>query len=59
MLKYTEIILLKVSFNKELFRNELNKSLKWLKNHEVSALRNWCILNFGAVHMDVINEVFS
>ena len=59
MLKYTETILQKVSFNKELFRNELEKSIRWLQKNEISALKSWCILNFGAVYMDVINEVFS
>ena len=58
MLKYTETILQKVSFNKELFRIELEKSVKWLQKHEVSALKSWCILNFGTVYMDVINDVF-
>jgi hypothetical protein len=59
MLNYTETILMKVSFNKELFHNELNKSIKWLKSSEIKALKNFCILNFGAVYMDVINDVFS
>jgi len=59
MLKYTETILQKVSFNRELFRGELKKSIKWLKRNEIKVLKNWCILNFGAVYMDVINEVFK
>lgn len=59
MLKYTELVLQKVSFNKELFRNELQKSIKWLKKNEVKVLQSWCILNFGAIYMDVINEVFK
>ena len=59
MLKYTEIILQKVSFNRDLFRYELEKSIKWLKKNEVQALKTWCILNFGAVYMDVINDVFN
>lgn len=59
MLRYTESILEKVSFNKDLFRRELTKSLKWLKKNEISALKTWCVVNFGAVYMDVINEVFK
>lgn len=59
MLKYTELVLQKVSFNKELFKVELEKSIKWLKKNEVKALKNWCIINFGAIYMDVINEVFK
>jgi len=59
MLKYTKIILQKVSFNKELFNLELRKSVKWLKKEEAAILRTWCIINFGAVYMDVINEAFN
>ena len=59
MLQYAETILEKVSFNRELFRNELEKSVKWLQNDEIRALKTWCILNFGGVYMDVINDVFN
>lgn len=58
MLKYTELVLLKVSFNRDLFRKELKKALKWLKNEEAQILKTWCIINFGAVYMDVINEAY-
>jgi len=58
MLKYTETILEKVSFSRELFRKELKKSLRFLEKEEVTILKAWCILNFGALYMDVIYEVF-
>ncbi len=59
MLKYTEIVLQKVSFNKELFNKELRKSLKWLKNEEVKVLRSWCVMNYGNTYGDVIFDVFN
>jgi hypothetical protein len=59
MLRYTEIILQKVSFNKELFRKELEKSIKWLKKEEVVLLKAWVIINFGSTYYDVISEVFQ
>ncbi|MFU8844654.1 MAG: hypothetical protein ACNA7V_12705 [Bacteroidales bacterium] len=59
MLRYTETILQKVSFNKELFRKELKKSIKWLKKEEVILLKAWVIINFGNTYYDVINEVFK
>ncbi len=59
MLRYTEIILEKVSFNKELFKNELKKSLRWLKKEEVFVLRSWCVVKFGKTHGDIIRDVFS
>jgi hypothetical protein len=58
MLKYTEIVLLKVSFNRDLFKKELMKALNWLKKDEIRILKTWCIINFGAIYLDVINEVF-
>ncbi|MCB0807082.1 MAG: hypothetical protein KDC05_14895 [Bacteroidales bacterium] len=59
MLKYTETILEKVSFSKELFRKELKKSLKFLEKEEMLILKTWCVLNFGAIYMDVIHEAFN
>lgn len=59
MLKYTETVLQKVSFNRDLFKKELIKSLKWLHGEEIIILKTWCILNFGAIYLDVINEVFK
>jgi hypothetical protein len=59
MLRYTEIILEKVSFNKELFRKELEKSIKWLQKEEVVLLKAWVIIHFGSIYYDVINEVFK
>jgi hypothetical protein len=58
MLRYTETILQKVSFNKELFKRELIKAVKWLQEEEVPQLKAFVVLNFGNTHYDVINEVF-
>ena len=59
MLKYTKTILQKVSFNKDLFKKELRKSVQWLKRDEVILLEAWCIINFGSIYYDVITEVFN
>jgi hypothetical protein len=59
MLKYTELVLLKVSFNRDLFRKELIKALNWLRIEEAQILKNWCVINFGSVYMDVINEAYQ
>ncbi len=58
MLRYTETILQKVSFNRELFKRELIKAVKWLRKDEVPLLKAYVVLNFGNTHYDVINEVF-
>lgn len=59
MLKYTKTVLQKVSFNRDLFKKELQKSLRWLRKEEVIILQTWCVLNFGGIHMDIIKEVFK
>ncbi|OQX73360.1 MAG: hypothetical protein B6D61_12620 [Bacteroidetes bacterium 4484_249] len=59
MLKYTETVLQKVSFNKDLFKKELRKSIKWLRKDEIIVLKAWCIINFGVIYADVISEVFK
>lgn len=58
MLEYSKLILRKVSFSRELFRKELNKSIKWLKYDEILLLQAWCILTFGDIYDDVIQETF-
>jgi len=59
MLKYTKTVLQKVSFNRDLFKKELQKSLRWLRKDEAIVLQTWCVINFGTMYMDVINEVFK
>lgn len=59
MLKYTKTVLQKVSFNKDLFKKELSKSVKWLQRDEIVLLQAWCIINFGNVYQDIITEVFN
>jgi len=59
MLEYTKLILRKVSFSKELFGKELRKSIKWLKKDEIIVLQSWCIITFGDIYGDVIQETFK
>ena len=59
MLEYTKTILQKVSFSQALFSKELKKSLKWLKGDEVTALKVWCLLTFGDLYPEVIQETFK
>ncbi len=59
MFEYTKEILMKVSFDKGLFRKELKKAVKWLKSEERSMLMLWCVTTFGHRYMDVITEVFK
>lgn len=59
MFDYSKEILLKVSFDKKLFRKELIKALKWLKPDEKKMLMMWTITNFGHMYMDIITQVFK
>lgn len=59
MFEYTKEILVKVSFDKALFKKELRKALNWIKTDEKRMLRIWCIATFGSYYYDVIIEVFK
>jgi 3-phosphoglycerate kinase len=59
MLDYTKLILRKVSFSRELFGKELRKSIKWLKKDEILLLQTWCVITFGDIYGDVIQETFK
>ena len=58
MLEHQKLILEKVSNNKELFRKELVKSLKWLKSYEIFKLHAWLKEKFYLTHGDIIKDVF-
>lgn len=59
MLEYTKLVLRKVSFSRELFGKELRKSIKWLKKEEKLVLQSWCLITFGDIYGDVIQETFK
>jgi hypothetical protein len=57
MFEYTKQILTKVSFDRNLFRKELIKSIQLLKREERRLLKVWCVATFAA-YSDVIVDVF-
>ncbi len=58
MFELSKEILQKVSFDRLLFKKELLKATRWLKNEEVLLLKAWCLASFIQYH-DVILEVFD
>jgi hypothetical protein len=58
MLRFSQSILQKVSFDPSLFRKELKKSISWLNRQEMMVLKIWCLASFG-MHKDIILEVFE
>ena len=58
MLEYQKIILQKVSFSNELFKEELIKSMRFLHPEELGRFKDWVIYNFFHTHFEEIKEVF-
>ena len=58
MLEMTKYVLRKVSFDRVLFRKELIKATKWLKQEDLLLLHAWCLITFAGKYEDLIIEVF-
>ncbi|WP_428656243.1 hypothetical protein [Runella sp.] len=58
MLEYTEMILEKVSFQKELFRHELEKAITVLSISERAELKNYCYERFAQDHYQCLCQCF-
>ena len=58
MYEYTKQILTKVSFDKNLFKKELTKAIRFLKKDERRLLKVWCVATFAA-YSDVVIDVFK
>ena len=58
MLEFTKKILSKVSFDKNLFKKELSKSVRWLSKQEVLTLKVWALSTFSQ-YKNTILEVFD
>lgn len=59
MLEMTKLVLRKVSFDRNLFRKELEKSTRWLKKEELLLLQAWCLTTFAGKYDDLVLEVFQ
>ncbi len=59
MLEFAKKVLLNVSFDRELFKKELKKSLRFLGKKEAYMLYSWCLLNFGEKYQEIIIQVFT
>lgn len=59
MLEYVKMVLEKVSFNRDLFKKELEKSKKLLNEEEINILQSWCNKSFRDKYPEIIVEVFN
>tara|TARA_Y100000739_G_C20419660_1_gene378364 strand:+ start:481 stop:666 length:186 start_codon:yes stop_codon:yes gene_type:complete len=58
MLEFSKNVLSKVSFDKNLFRKELLKSISWLNRKETLTLKIWTLTTFSQ-YKNIILEVFD
>ena len=58
MLEFSKKVLNKVSFDKKLFKKELQKSLRWLSKKEMTHLKIWTLATFSQ-YKNIILEVFD
>ena len=59
MLELSKQVLKRVSFDKNLFRKELSKSIRWVKPDEKLVLKVWCLTTFSPVYKEIITETFK
>lgn len=59
MLELCKEVLTKVSFDRFLFRKELQKAIKWLQGEELEQFKNWCVATFGNHYRDIIASTFK
>ncbi|MFK7757069.1 MAG: hypothetical protein AB8B53_09085 [Flavobacteriales bacterium] len=59
MLEFCKKVLEKVSFDKYLFKKELQKAIRWVKADELEVLRRWCLIKFGGLYRQLIEDSFQ
>ena len=60
MVELSKSILTKVSFDKQLFQKELNKSIKWIgKSDDFKSFKEWCMIEFGHLYPTVLKKAFN
>jgi hypothetical protein len=58
MLELCKQVLTKVSFDRFLFRKELQKAIRWLTGEDLEKLKQWCIDQYGNTYSDIIISSF-
>ena len=56
MLEYQKKILEKVSFSKDLFIKEFNKTLNWITGNEIKDFINWVKNTYGNIYSNEISS---
>ena len=58
MLEFSKKILLRVSFDKDLFKKELQKNASWMSRNDIIVLIIWALTSFSQ-YKNIILEVFD
>ncbi len=58
MLEMCKEVLTKVSFDRLLFRKELQKAIRWITGDDLDRLRRWCLDQYGTLYHDIIISSF-
>ncbi|WP_299202257.1 hypothetical protein [Brumimicrobium sp.] len=59
MIELSKNILTKVSFDRQLFQKELEKSVQWIsKSEDLQSFKEWCMIEFGHLYPTVLKKVF-
>ncbi len=59
MVELSKKILMKVSFDAQLFQKELAKALQWINDQEeIKLLREWCQQEFGKKYPLILQKAF-
>ena len=59
MVELSKNILTKVSFDRQLFQKELEKSVRWIsKSEDLQSFKEWCMIEFGHLYPSVLRKVF-
>lgn len=60
MVELSKKILMKVSFDQQLFHKELVKAVNWIqRSDDFQNFRAWCMAEFGHRYPGVLQQVFS
>lgn len=59
MVELSKKILMKVSFDPNLFQKELGKALQWINDkEEIILLKEWCQAEFGRKYPKILKKAF-
>lgn len=59
MLDFCKTVLMRVSFDRNLFQRELKKSFLWLSKDDAEALRRWALSQYSHKYHQVIASTFA